>query len=102
MPGAHTAQMIDMAKGHWHVFNHKGVQYSIIRYTCDIDIGDASLVLCGNNNYGSRESKIMETHIANRVQVECFYEFDHSSSVFKALLALKPHQETPHGIMFFD
>ena len=101
MPASRASRTIEMVKRHWRVFNPDGVRFPVIGYECDIDTGDASPVTCGNVNYGPRESKIMEKHIAALVEVNHVYEISTSRWMSKALLAPKPHQESVYDIMFF-
>ena len=93
--------MIDLVKHHWRVFNPDGVRFSVIGYKCDIDTGDTAPVTCSNVNYGPREYKIMEKHIADLVNVQHIYKIGTIRWMSKALLAPKPHQETIYDTTLF-
>ena len=78
------ARVIAMIKRCWSVFNPNGLKYSVIGYECNIDTGNAAPVSCGNVNYGPRESKETEKHIAALCQVAHMYEVEHSAWMSKA------------------
>ena len=57
MSGGYATWIINTIKQYWQVFNPDDIRYSVIGYECDITIGDASPVFCGNITYSPRESK---------------------------------------------
>ena len=101
MPPKILQRLTNLIKKYWCVFNPDGVKYTVIGYECDIDTGDAAPISCGNVNYGARESKIMDKHIAALVDMTHAYGIPHSAWMFKGLLAPKPHQTTCYDILNF-
>ena len=57
-------QVEAMVKKNWCVFNPDGLSLPVLGHKCSIDTGDAEPVHVNANNYGPRESIIMNQHIA--------------------------------------
>ena len=101
VPPETLERLTTLIKKYWCVFNPEGVQMSVIGYECDIDTGDATPISCGNVNYGVREAKIMDKHIAALVEMTHAYGIQSSAWMAKGLLAPKPHQTTCYDILNF-
>ena len=101
LPPEIAARLISVLKKHWRVFDPDGLKCSVIGYECDIETGDAKPILCGNVNYGPRESVIMRKHIKALLNIDHIDQIRQSLWMFPALLAAKPHQETIYDITDF-
>ena len=101
LPAARAARVEALVKKWFCVFNPEGLRWPVLGYEFDIDTGDHKPIAIKKINYGEREAKVMDKHIAVLVdlgQVEQVFE---SEWLFKALLAPKPHQESIYDIADF-
>jgi hypothetical protein len=80
-------------RGHWSVFNEKGVFVLVKHYECIIDTGSSQPIAVKKILYGKQETVIMRKCIASLAKVGHIGQITDASWLFKALLASKPHQE---------
>jgi hypothetical protein len=75
------------------VFDEKGVFVPVKNYECVIDTESARPIAVKNILYSKLEIKYMRKCIAALAKVGHIQQITDGSCLFKALLALKPHQE---------
>ena len=85
----------------WSVFDSKGIFVPVKYYKCIIDTGDARPIAVKKILYGKRKTVIMQHCISALAKVGHIEQITDGRWLFKALLALKPHQETVYYIEDF-
>ena len=85
----------------WSVFNSKGIFVPVKYYECVIDTGDARPIAVKKILYGKCKTVIMQRCIAALAKVGHIEQITDGQWLLKALLALKPHQETVYNIEDF-
>ncbi len=91
-------QVYDLVKKYWSVFDKNGVFVPVKNYECVIDIGDSPPIAVKRILYGPKETPIMCKAIAALEKVGQIHQITDGCWLFKALLALKPHQEQVRNI----
>ena len=89
----HVAALIEVVKKYWCVFDGCGTFTLVCNYECIIDTGTAAPIAIKMILYGPREIPIMQQSIEALAKVGQIRQIHDRQWLFKALLALKPHQE---------
>jgi hypothetical protein len=88
-----VSALIGLIKEYWCVFDKPGIFAPIQYYQCVMDNGNASPITIKKILYGPRDIPIMRKSIAALKKVGQICQIHDGQWLFKALLALKPHQE---------
>ena len=75
------------------MFDKRGIFTPVRYYKCVIDTSNAAPIAIKKILYGPREILIMQKSIATLEKVGQIRQIHDGQWLFKALLALKPHQE---------
>jgi hypothetical protein len=89
----HAAALLNVIKKYWCVFDKRGTFTPVCNYECIIDTGTAAPIVIKKILYGPWEIPIMRQSIAALAKVGQIRQIHYGQGLFKALLALKPHQE---------
>jgi hypothetical protein len=87
-----------LVKKYWPVFDKNGVFVPVKHYECVINTGDSPLIAIKKIFYRPKETPIMRRAIAALKKVSQIHQITNGCWLFKALLALKPHQEHVQNI----
>jgi hypothetical protein len=82
-----------LVKKYWSVFNERGVWVPVRNYECVIDTGNTHPIAVKKIQYGPKELPIMRKAITALEKVGHICQIHNGRWLFKAVLALKPHQE---------
>jgi hypothetical protein len=86
---------------YWSIFDDKGQFVPVKDYKCLINTGSARPICIKKINYGPREIPNMRKCITSLETLGHIWQIYGSKWMFKALLALKPHQEHVRNIEDF-
>ncbi len=90
-----------LVKKYWSVFDKKGIFVLVQNYECVIDTGNAPPIAVKKILYGPKETHIMWGCIAALEKVGHIRQIHDGRWLFKALLAVKLHQEHVQDINKF-
>lgn len=101
LPADKQAQLVDLIKRKWGVFNPEGMSIPVLDYECNIDTGSAAPIRSKRVNFGPNESKVMQPMIDKLEALGQIYQIFEGEWLSPALLAPKPHQEHVFDIADF-
>jgi hypothetical protein len=90
---ADAAEVVDLIIKYWSVFDKRGTFTPIVDYKCVIDTGTATPIAIKKIDYGTRKTPIICKCIAALEKVGQIVQIHDGHWLFKALLAVKSHQE---------